>query len=751
MRTRLYLLAFLLAWMAPALRAEEVNDKEGNRYRYQIRGVVTDEAGEPLAGATIRLQGTTFGAGTNADGEFLIRLESTKEYTLQVSFVGYETQLLQARSAAQAVPVRVQLRPSANLLDDVVVTGSFIEKPLKDVPVLTRVISQKDIQALNPQSIETLLQYELPGLQIGYNSMSQEPTISYQGMSGEYMLFLIDGERVSGEGSDHNVDFSRFNVDDIERIEVIKGAQSTIYGSNALGGVINIITKTANRPLTANLNARYAGSNGQKYTASAGVKRDRLTSYTSLTYRARDTYNIGDSEGKTTVTEAGDGSTTEEQAAPSNTTVYGYKIWDLTQKLGYTCNERLSADLKGSFYHNKRDVREGKLYRNIYMDYTLSGKVKYLPGEGQQIVVSYLYDNYRKNQDYFLSGRKTTDYLNVKQTPRADYTGTFGQHTISVGFEGDLEHLKHYMLKDTSSVDNRAYALYAQEDWNITDRLNIVAGVRADYHEKYHWHFTPKLSAMWRLIDSFTLRAGYAQGFRSPSLKELYMSYDMGGLGYFMIYGNPDLEPETSHQYSLSGEFTKGGLNLSVAFSDNRFRNKIAYVSMQNGDSYSDMQYENADKAHSTAVEAIVRYRFGCGLVLTGSYAYTDDYQEVDGRNTSTVRPHTATFSAMYARKFGKIGFNCALNGQWASAFDTYRRSTDDDGNYLYRKSSYDARTLCSLNAGVTLPRGISLNLGVDNILNYKDKAADSSLQVPQKGISLVGTVNINIADMFGL
>lgn len=97
--------------------------------------------------------------------------------------------------------------------------------------------------------IETLLQYELPGIQFNYNSMSKLPEITYQGMSGEYLLFLVDGERISGEGSDHNPDFSRFNIDDIERIEVVKGAQSTLYASNALGAVINIITKSANRPL----------------------------------------------------------------------------------------------------------------------------------------------------------------------------------------------------------------------------------------------------------------------------------------------------------------------------------------------------------------------------------------------------------------------------------------------------------------------------------------------------------------------
>lgn len=727
-----------LLWMlcaASTVLANNFNDNDNERnkrYRYVLKGVVVDEDGNPLPGAAVRITGTTLGAGTNSDGEFLIRLDDAKKCMLQVSFVGYDPQRLEAAPSTNPVSLKVKLLPSSNQLNEVVVTGSFIEKPLKDVPVLTRVISQKDIQTLNPMNMETLLQYELPGLQIGYNSMSQQPEITYQGMGGDYMLFLIDGERVSGEGADHNVDFSRFNVDDIERIEVIKGAQSTIYGSNALGGVVNIITKTADRPFTANLNARYAGSNGQKYTGAVGLKKDRLTSYSSLTFRTKDTYTISDAEGE------------------SSSTAWGYNIWDFTQKLGYTCNEKLSTDFKGTYYRNQRDIRTGRLYQEYYVDYSLSGKVKYLPAENQQIVLGYIYDNYKKDNHYFRIDSTYTNFRNIKQTPRLDYTGKFGQHTVSAGFEGDLEYLKHYMLADSSHVSNQAYAFYAQEDWNITDELNIVAGVRADYHEKYHWHVTPKISALWRTFDFLTFRAGYAQGFRSPSLKELYMSYDMGGMGMFMIYGNPDLKPETSNQYSLSAEFNQGGLNVSAAFAHNRFKNKIDYVSLAD-EAYGDMQYINSENAKTTSVESILRYRFGFGLVLTGSYVYTNDYMEVDGRNTSLVRPHSATFNAMYSHKFGKIGFNCSLNGQWGSHFDTYSRTSNDDGSYSYEKRAYEARTMCSLNAGVTFPKGIYLNVGVDNLLNYKDKAADSSLQLPQKGISMVGTVNINVADMFGL
>lgn len=720
------------------------NDNEEDRRT--IKGIVVDENGEPLPGASVLAVGTTIGAGTNAKGEFSIQLRDDKEQVLRISFTGYQPveMTINLKINPDSSP-RIQLRPAQNELNEVVVTGARVERPLKDVPVLTRIISQKNIQALNPMSIETLLQYELPGLQIVYNSMSQLPEIKYQGMEGEYILFLIDGERVSGEGADHNVDFTRFNVDDIERIEVIRGSQSAVYGSNALGGVINIITKSANRPFTGNVSARYAGSNGQRYTVSAGTKQNKFSSLSSATYRTRDTYTIGDSEGKVRTTVDPDGTIIEDQANASTTTIYGYEIWDASQKFGYAFTDKLSADLKGSFYHNKRDVRGSNKYQDFFIDYTVSGKVKYLIDENQQLSASYIYDNYKKDKDFFVAGFTRTDYRNRTQTARVDYAGTFGTHTLSAGVEGNFEYLKHYMMKDSADASVETYSAYLQEDWKITRQLNVIASLRGDYHHVYHLHVTPKISAMYRPWETFTLRTGYSQGFRSPSLKELYQEYDMGGLGILMLYGNPDLKPETSNQYTLSAEFTKNGLNVSVSGYHNRFKNKIAYALL--GDGSQDRQYVNAENAKTTGVEAILQMRVDFGLTLTGSYAYVNDYQEIDGRNTSDIRPHSITFNAMYARKFGKIGTNFSLNGQWTSKLDTYSFSTSG----AYTLITYDARTLCTLNAGMTLPRGISLSFGVDNLFNFKDKASDSSLQLPQKGISLIGTLNINLADLTGL
>ncbi len=299
-------------------------------------------------------------------------------------------------------------------------------------------------------------------------------------------------------------------------------------------------------------------------------------------------------------------------------------------------------------------------------------------------------------------------------------------------------------MKDSTDADVKTAAFYAQEDWKMTDGLNVIMGVRADYQEKYKWHLTPKFSAMYRPINSVNLRAGYCQGFRSPSLKELYQEYDMGGLGWFMLYGNPDLKPETSNQFSASAEWNRNGWNASVSAYHNLFRDKIVYKRLS--DNNNDMQYINADKAKATGVEAFLRWRSDFGLTLMGSYAYVNDYQNVEGKNTSSVRPHSLTFNAQYATKIWKIHYTAALHGQWASRLVTHVNTASG-----LKETSFDPRTLCNLNVSARFPRGILLGIGIDNLFNYKDKAADSSLQLPQKGISGVATLSLNMADLFKL
>ncbi len=197
---------------------------------------------------------------------------------------------------------RFTLKPSDNALNEVVITGTRTLKPLKDVPVLTRVISQEDIQQINPLDLQSLLEYEMPGLQFGLAHGSGLPELKFQGSAGGYVLFLLDGERISGEGSSNNIDYTLIDIDNIERIEVVKGPMSTLYGSQAMGGVVNIITKDANRPFTGNLSARYGNNDEGKYSLSLGTKQGRFSALTSLSYRIRDAYALKDKNGQISYT-----------------------------------------------------------------------------------------------------------------------------------------------------------------------------------------------------------------------------------------------------------------------------------------------------------------------------------------------------------------------------------------------------------------------------------------------------------------
>ena len=188
--------------------------------RYTIRGTVTDECNSPLPGALIVVSGTTIKQGTNSKGI--------------------------ARPGQNA---SITLFPSRTNLNEVVVTGTRSDRPLKDMPVLTRVISRREIETINAIDLTTLLQTALPGLQFSYNDMSQATEITYQGLGGKAVLFLLDGERISGEGGANNIDYGRFNVNDIDRIEIVRGAAATLYDSRAIGGVINIITRKGFRPI----------------------------------------------------------------------------------------------------------------------------------------------------------------------------------------------------------------------------------------------------------------------------------------------------------------------------------------------------------------------------------------------------------------------------------------------------------------------------------------------------------------------
>lgn len=714
-----------------------------NPPNYIIKGVVMTANGEPLAGASIVVEGTNINCGSNSKGEFSLNVQKDKVYKLRVSYLGYTPRLITVPASGHP-PLKIKLQPSETALNELVVTGSRYERQLKDVPVITRVISREEIETVNPVDFTTLLEYTLPGIQFYYNTMSQVPEITYQGMDAKAVLFLLDGERISGESGDSNIDYSRFNINDIERIEVVRGAASTLYDSRAIGGVINIITKKSVRPFTASMHTRYAGKKGQSYSASAGVNLHSFSSLTSFGWRKRDSYLVKDEQGKQKEIINPDGSVTKSKTEPVAFNIYGYSIMDVSQKLSYNFSDRFTGSARISYYTNKRDKYDNARYYQRYRDLILSGKLKWQFADNQNLDLSYIRDNYIKDNVYVDDDERV--YGNVNSTIRLYYTGMFGKHTLSGGVDLLREDMKHHFMKDTATVYMNQYSFCLQDDWQLTNKMNVVVGVRGDKGGSYRLHFTPKVSVLYRPLKTITLRAGYSQGYRIPNLKELYQEFNMGGMG-IMMYGNKDLKPEEGTQISASVEYDYKGLNLSVSTYHNRYKNKISYEYISPGKSWN-MKYVNALNVKTTGVEVTANYKLPFGLRFSGGYSYVYDYDERDGYNMSWVRPHSARLSSVYKHRFGKTTESVAFNTSWVSSITRYAYSSSDK---TYTKTKYDPRTLCSLNLRSELPRGIAIGLMVDNIFNYRDKAVDSAVQLPENGRTFVATVSVNIADMFKL
>jgi len=254
----------------------------------QVLGSVTDEKGETLPYANILIKGTAYGVATDTNGKYKLIIPRPGKYSILVKYAGF-VPFEQSFYLHKDTIINFKLKEDALNLNEVTVTATRTPKLLKDAPVITRVITTEDIQRINAVTVQDLLETELPGLEFT-REMDGQTSIHLQGMSGKYILFLIDGERMAGETL-NNVDYNRLNASEIERIEIVKGTVSALYGSNAIGGVVNIITKNADKPYSVNVYGNYGSKNEQRYGATVGLKKQNISSLTSVNYKNKDTDN----------------------------------------------------------------------------------------------------------------------------------------------------------------------------------------------------------------------------------------------------------------------------------------------------------------------------------------------------------------------------------------------------------------------------------------------------------------------------
>ena len=680
------LLAGALALMATATQAQRV-----------ITGTVADERGEPLIGATVTVKGNTaLGGATDADGKYRLTLPTPGNYTLQATYVGYETA---TQDVGTDDNIDFRLREDISGLQQVVVTGTRTAKLLGDAPIITRVISQEDIQKIDATHIGDLLEQELPGLEFSY-AMNQQVTLNMQGFGGTTVLFLVDGEKLAGETMD-NIDYNRLNLDNVGRIEIVKGAASSLYGSNAMGGVVNLISKESQEPWTLNLNAHLGEANEQRYGGTFSFNAGQVFNTLNVQH-----------------------TTVDDRYLPREgdySMIYGNKTWNFKERLVYSPLQNLKFTARAGYFFRQRNYSADE--KNRYRDFSAGLKANWTIDARNDLEVAYQFDQYDKSDYYPTTTRyDLKDYSNVQHTGRALYNHTFNDDMVlTAGGDVLRDYLMSYQFEDNGDKEQYTADAFAQFDWNITPRLNVIAGARFDYYSEADVrHVSPKLSAMYKL-GRLTIRGSYAGGFRAPTLKELYMNYDMASI--FMLYGNQDLKSETSQNVQLSAEYTYQGLNANVSGYYNWVDNRITSVWDQ--ELYG-MLYSNIDRMRIYGVEANVSIRTRFGLSGRVSYVYTREHikqGQMYQSYTSSARPHTATLRLEYDKTLrGGYGFNIALSGRLLSSVDTYEYVAyvqDETGTVPTQDVHYPGYAIWKLSLTQRLGKAVRFIIALDNLFDY--------------------------------
>lgn len=657
-----------------------------------IKGVVVTDDGKPLPYAYVTVEGKPYVTQADKNGEFSLNVPDGT-YRVKASLLGYRTDTKQVSGGAS--DVSFFLKEDLINLNSVTVTGTRTPKLLRNTPVVTQIITADDLRKIDATNIKDVLTTELPGLEFSY-SMDQQVSLTMQGLGGMSILILVDGERLAGETLD-NTDFQRLNMDNVERIEIVKGAASALYGSNSVGAVINIITKKASEPWSVNLNTHFGTRyDEQRHGGSIGINKGRWNSLTDVQTNGMSSYSVTNQDG-------------------SQTLVYGNRQWNFKEKLAYKVSDKTSLTAKAGYYFHERN--KSASLKDRARDF--SGSLRLLSNltEKDHLDVSYTFDRYDKSDYYPDEALDFLDYKNVQNSVRLLYTHNFGDKlTWTSGGDGMVDFLKTYQFKDG---DRKQYTadIFTQADWNINSHWNLVTGLRADYFSHTGWDLSPKVAVMYK-VWRMNFRGSYSHGFRAPTLKELYMNFNMANI--FDIYGNDQLEAERSHSFALSAEYAQGRYSLTATGYYNIMNNQITTVwdkTKSNG--RGAMVYQNIDGTDLLGADVTLMARYPCGIGAKISYAYFHEFPRNGAPNTADTRPHSLTAKIDYGKVLRNYEFNVMLSGRFLS-WVKYNQISDDYSSYSSTTSP--GYTMWKLTFSQRIYRAFRLIMGIDNLFAYKPK-----------------------------
>ena len=696
---------------------------------------------------------------TNTSGQAELKLPSKGICYYKVTYIGY-VPVTGKIGGIQDEKV-IYMKEDDLGINEVVVTGSRTARPIKMSPVTTQVLGGKALVDAGYSNLQQALQQETPGLNIQKVGFGNE--ISMQGLDARHVLFLMDGERMTGDMAG-NLDYERFNLHAIDRVEIVKGASSTLYGSRAAGAVINLITKKTDKPLSIDAGIRYGQMNERNYKhpqpkdflymfeqnadrpnlqswVSAGFKAGKFTSQTDVWYSESDAFYMYQAENdKKVYTKEANPFLPHDITVVSNAVrppmgIEGKEHITVSQKLYYNPNPNLSVLVYGSsFFMNTYDLIQDMTFSQA-RDWTAGTKVTYHVKDWFSVTGSLHADFYDRFKRHERIDKRQKDYESSIYQPRLTVTSNyFNGHSLILGMEHTSDELTSDRFSGNANHDLKTRALketeyFLQDEWTINPRWMISAGIRTNFSKAFGFMGMPKVAAKYSPDKHWSLRANYSMGYRSPSIKELFFNWDH--LGMFMIRGNENMRPEKNNYFSLGAEYSNDRLFVSGTAYGNYFRDKIEGV-WRIYDMQYNFEYTNLSQQRLLGLEVLARWSVLDCLTLNGTYSFVD-VSKNKGIQVNTTSPHAATASMDY--KYMKKNYR--LNAVFSASYMGGKKFDVQDRVFVKEENkSYDAYfrcdlpqyVLCNLSVSQTFWNKVKLTLGMDNLFNYVPKTLGSGI-----------------------
>ena len=638
-------------------------------------------------------------------------------------------------------------------LQEVVVTGTGTQHLLKDAPVQTEVIGKQMLRNYAGRSLEDILSGLTASFSFNEGDMGSQ--MQMNGLGNSYILILIDGKRIHGDNGGEN-DLGLIDPHNIEKIEIVKGASSALYGSDAIAGVINIITKRHDTEGILLENTTRGGSYGElRQHNGIALNFGKLSNYTNFQLQHSDGWQNTSRE---------DPHQTEFLITDSrNKTVNRYTNWQVAEHLTYAPTKNLELYLDGSIYRKRIYRPSGKhpgvdvrTYDLRYNNASASAGGKWKLNSTDQLTLDVDWNRHAYYYDFtgvtltdgMVNGHATSYFpyypgqsqlQSDQQRTMAHLKGVFAlprENRLSTGIEWRYDWLKApNRVREGKATDNTG-ALYVQDEYTPWEWLNVTAGVRLNRNEQFGWRLTPKVSTMVKAGD-VRIRASWSQGFKTPTPKELYYQYVRNMNGTYLYLGNTTLKPQTSDYFSLGLEYNRSGLSATVTGYYNKVRDMIALVTIPNADAPIDLytkympiktrQYQNLESAKTYGVDLSVRYRFNREWTAGIGYSYLDTDAQLYDSEDDVLRSviidgmahHKGNCFVTWNHTFqNENSLGAGIYGR-ASTKRYYQLNGNGKGYHLWRLTSHYS---FSPNRGKQKPLTFDVEAGIDNIFNYIDK-----------------------------